>query len=239
MNSNSIKQIVIVILGSAVIIALLAVWFRAKHTPPSLELTEQTEDMFELDGPVPAEELERVNEAEATINTMNPKAVFKTNRGDITLELFADQMPVTVGNFTKLAGEGFYNGTKFHRVIDGFMIQGGDPNSKGDNAATYGTGGPGYTIADEFVEDPKLSNRRGTIAMANTGQPNSGGSQFFINTVDNLGLDFDKPPTASRHPVFGQVIDGMDIVDTISATPVSPSDLPLEPVIIESVTIVQ
>ncbi len=168
---------------------------------------------------------------------MNPKAVFKTNRGVVTLELYEDAMPVTVGNFVKLAESGFYNGTKFHRVIDGFMIQGGDPNSKGDNAAIYGTGGPGYTIQDEFVEDPRLSNVRGTIAMANTGQPNSGGSQFFINTVDNLGLDYNKPPAGSSHPVFGHVVAGMDVVDAISSTETGVGDLPVEPVVIESVTI--
>ncbi len=119
------------------------------------------------------------------------------------------------------------------------MIQAGDPNSKGADSGTYGTGGPGYTIQDEFVADPLLSNVRGTIAMANTGQPNSGGSQFFINTVDNVGLDFDKEPFASRHPVFGRIVDGMDVVDAISATPVGARDLPTDPVIIESITIAE
>lgn len=241
---TNVKQIAIALIGSAVIIALLAVWFQAKHAPPTLELTEQDE-AFNIDGPLPAEELERVEELEkvneqATADsTMNPKAIFTTNRGVVTLELYEDAMPVTVGNFTKLAESGYYNGTKFHRVIDGFMIQGGDPNSKGDNPATYGTGGPGYTIQDEFVDDPRLSNVRGTISMANTGQPNSGGSQFFINTADNLGLDFNKPPAQSSHPVFGRVIDGMDVVDTISSTETNPMDLPVEPVVIESVQIVR
>jgi peptidylprolyl isomerase len=146
-------------------------------------------------------------------------------------------MPITVGNFTKLASEGFYNGTKFHRVIEGFMIQGGDPNTKTDDTASYGTGGPGYTIQDEFVANPLLSNVPGTIAMANTGQPNSGGSQFFINTAANTFLDFDKEPMTSRHPVFGRVITGLEVIDTISTTPTGPGDQPIDPVVIESVVL--
>lgn len=158
-----------------------------------------------------------------------------TTEGDIALELFTDKTPITAGNFLKLAREGFYDGTKFHRVIAGFMIQGGDPNSKGDDVSLYGRGGPGYTIEDEFV--PGFSNVRGTISMANTGAPNSGGSQFFINLVDNLGLDFDKPPPSS-HPVFGRVTQGMvDIVDAIAQTPTGPGDVPLEPVVIRSISI--
>src|SRR3989344_1542238 len=120
----------------------------------------------------------------------NPTVILKTNLGDISIELFMDKMPETAGNFLKLANEGFFDNIKFHRVIDGFMIQGGDPNSKSADKSSYGRGGPGYTIKDEFVSG--LSNVRGTISMANTGQPNSGGSQFFINLVDNIGLDFDK-----------------------------------------------
>ncbi len=168
-----------------------------------------------------------------TTNTQaakNPVVVFKTTQGEIALELFLDQMPITAGNFLKLVKEGFYNGTKFHRVIAGFMIQGGDPLSKGGDTSLYGTGGPGYTISDEFVSG--LSNVRGTIAMANAG-PNSGGSQFFINVVDNLGLDFDKEPFASSHPVFGKVIRGMDIVDSISTTETGKFDIPITPVVIE------
>jgi peptidylprolyl isomerase len=168
-------------------------------------------------------------------NATNTEVILKTNQGDITLEMFTDTMPITTENFLKLARQGFYNGTKFHRVISGFMIQGGDPNSKGGNAASYGTGGPGYTIKDEFVAG--LSNLRGTIAMANTGAPNSGGSQFFINLVDNTGLDFDKPPVQSSHPVFGKVIEGMDIVDTIGKTATGANDLPINAIVIESIEV--
>ena len=165
----------------------------------------------------------------------NPLVTLHTNKGDIVLELYLDKTPITAGNFLKLAREGFYDGTKFHRVISGFMIQGGDPNSRGSDAPLYGRGGPGYTIEDEFV--PGFSNVRGTISMANTGAPNSGGSQFFINLVDNLGLDFDKPPPSS-HPVFGRVTQGMvDIVDAIAQTPTGPGDVPLEPVVIRSISI--
>ena len=126
------------------------------------------------------------------------RVVLHTTMGDITIRLY-DDMPVTAGNFEKLVRSGFYDGTVFHRVIDGFMIQGGDPTGTG-------SGGPGYTIPDEFVKGH--SNVRGTVAMANTGRPNTGGSQFFINLVDNTYLDWDDPRTPSAHPVFGEVVGG-------------------------------
>jgi len=160
----------------------------------------------------------------------------KTNKGDIVIELFTEEMPITTSNFTKLAGEGFYDGIKFHRVIPNFMVQVGDPLTKDDAlVAQWGTGGPGYTIQDEFVDG--LSNVRGTLSMANVGQPNSGGSQFFINVNDNLGLDFDKQPLTSKHPVFGRVVEGMDVVDAIVNSPRDPSDRPLEAVVIEEVVL--
>lgn len=174
------------------------------------------------------------NSAENTNTGPNPVVTLKTTKGDITLELFVDKMPITAGNFLKLAKEDFYDGTKFHRVIDGFMIQGGDPNSKGDDASIYGRGGPGYAIKDEFVEG--LSNVRGTISMANSG-PNTGGSQFFINQADNTNLDFDKQPFSSKHPVFGKVTKGMDIVDAIAGVPTGARDIPVEPVIIEDILV--
>jgi peptidylprolyl isomerase len=225
------KHIAFVLILSVVLVALIGWWVDTRNQPVDTTLS----DIESLEGPLTPEELQ-INDPGVT-NTMNRSAVVKTNKGIVTIELFEDKMPITTGNFIKLSEEGYYNGTKFHRIIDGFMIQGGDPNTKGDNAGSYGTGGPGYTIQDEFVTDPLLSNVRGTIAMANTGQPNSGGSQFFINTVDNIGLDFDKEPHSSKHPVFGRVIDGMDVVDAISAVAVGARDLPLEPVIIESITI--
>lgn len=168
-------------------------------------------------------------------NVPNSIVILKTNKGDITLELTLDKTPKTTGNFLKLAKEGFFDGTKFHRVIAGFVIQGGDPNSKGTDKVSYGRGGPGYTIEDEFVKG--LSNVRGTISMANTGHPNSGGSQFFINLVDNTGLDFDKPPKESSHPVFGKVISGMEVVDSIAKVEVDQMGIPVEPVVILNIII--
>lgn len=228
----SIKQIIFVLVLSALLIGGIAWWVDRSAPEETLLSMDET-----LPGPLSPEEL-KVDKPD-TENTMNRIAVFNTNKGTIKIELFEDLMPITTGNFIKLANEGFYDGIKFHRVIDGFMIQGGDPLTKDDSQQSrWGTGGPGYTIQDEFVANPLLSNVRGTIAMANTGQPNSGGSQFFINTVDNLALDFDKEPFTSRHPVFGRVIDGMDVVDSISSVPTTPgNNLPIEPIIINSVRI--
>ena len=157
------------------------------------------------------------------------KAIFHTNRGDIVIRLF-DDMPVTTGNFKELIKKGFYDGIIFHRVIPGFMIQGGCPEGTG-------TGGPGYNIKDEFVKGH--SNVRGTISMANTGRPNSGGSQFFINLVDNKYLDWDNPRTPSAHPVFGEVAEGIDIVDKIGNVKTGRNDRPLNDVIIEKAEVTE
>ncbi len=228
----NVKQVLTIIGVSVLILGAIGFWTHSKQVESTPALLIDSE---KLDGPLAPEELEINNPIIS--NTMNRVAIFDTNKGPIKLELFEDQMPITTGNFIKLAEEGFYNGTKFHRVISDFMIQGGDPNSKGSDSTTYGTGGPGYTIQDEFIAGPLLTNTRGTIAMANTGQPNSGGSQFFINTKDNTFLDFDKEPFSSRHPVFGRVIDGMDIVDAINTVSTGERDVPVDPVIVNSVTI--
>lgn len=143
------------------------------------------------------------------------KVLLKTTLGDITLELRED-MPITSGNFADLVGKGFYNGVIFHRVIDGFMIQGGDPTGTG-------CGGPGYKIKDEFMPDNR--NDKGTISMANAG-PNTGGSQFFINLVNNNYLD-------RAHPAFGKVIEGFDVVEKIGKVKTNYSDKPLEDVVIK------
>lgn len=154
-------------------------------------------------------------------------AVIDTSMGTIEIQLFTREMPITTKNFIDLAEEGFYEDTKFHRVIKQFMIQGGDPLSKDDTKKQiWGTGGPGYTIEDEFAEG--LSNAMGTIAMANAG-PNTGGSQFFINLVSNTFLD-------SKHPVFGKVVKGMDVVERIGQVE-TVNDKPVKPVIIEKITI--
>ena len=152
---------------------------------------------------------------------------FLTNKGIFKIELFEDKAPITTENFIKLVNQGFYNGLIFHRVIPNFMIQGGCPKGNG-------TGGPGYSIKDEFHKE--LSNLRGTIAMANRG-PNTGGSQWFINVVDNCYLDFDKKPYSSAHPVFGKVIEGMNVVDEISNVKADGNDKPLQDVIIDKITI--
>ena len=232
---KNIKQIIGVIVFSVALMAALTWFVNEQNTPQELLLNSEG-TLEELGGPLTSKEREVTN-VDIT-NTMNPKAIFTTNKGVIELELYADLMPITVGNFMKLAEEGFYDGTKFHRIIDNFMIQGGDPNSKSDNPSTYGQGGPGFTIEDEFVEGELLTNTRGSIAMANTGQPNSGGSQFFINTADNVNLDFDKEPLSSKHPVFGRVTEGMDVIDLISDVETGQGDVPVEPVVIESVKIV-
>jgi peptidylprolyl isomerase len=138
-------------------------------------------------------------------------------------------MPITTGNFEKLVKEGFYDGVIFHRIIDGFMIQGGDPTGTG-------TGGPGYNIEDEFIREH--SNLKGTISMANTGQPNSGGSQFFINLDDNIYLDYNKPQFTSKHPVFGIVIEGMDVVEKIGKIKTDANNKPLKEIKIIKASII-
>jgi peptidylprolyl isomerase len=239
----NIKYIIITLVVSALLVLGIGLWVGQKTGELALNPTGDA-DLYDenLPGPLDAEDMNKLNPTtdesmENASAAANPTVTLKTNKGDIAILMYQDLMPITVGNFIDLAEKDFYDGIKFHRVIEGFMIQGGDPNTKGDNTASYGTGGPGYTIQDEFVADAKLSNVRGTISMANTGQPNSGGSQFFINLVDNVGLDFDKEPLSSRHPVFGRVVGGMDVVDAIGATPTGMRDLPNDPVIIEDVII--
>jgi len=154
------------------------------------------------------------------------EAVFKTTEGDFVIALNHEETPSTTTNFIKLAKEGFYDGQRFHRVIDGFMIQTGDPQSKDlAKKAMWGTGGPGYMFADEFSQN--LSNVTGTISMANSG-PNTNGSQFFINTNDNVFLD-------GKHSVFGKVMGGMEVVMKISKVDTDPTDKPLNDVVINSI----
>ena len=167
----------------------------------------------------------------------NPTATLETSLGTITVELFVDQMPITAGNFVKLAKSGFYDGLHFHRVIDSFMLQFGCPYSKDPKSPRAGTGnGPDGCIQDEHKA--KLSNLPGTLSMANTGQPNSGSSQFFINTVHNAFLDY-FTPGASRHPVFGKVTAGMDVVTKIEKTRTDANDRPVTPVKMIKVTVTE
>lgn len=167
----------------------------------------------------------------------NPIAHFETSLGDFDAELFLDRMPITAGNFIQLARSGFYDGLHFHRVIEDFMVQFGCPHSRDPKSPLCGTGGPPTgNIPDEFREDAKFSNEPMTLSMANTGQPNSGGSQFFINTAHNAYLDWFSPGP-SKHPVFGRVIRGEDVVRKINSTPTDSSDRPVTPVQVRKITI--
>ena len=227
---QSLASIVGLLVVCGLLVAGISYWLGGPNPSVGVEVTNETE----IDSPLT---LEAIDPYEPEITSrMNPIAVLETNKGTIEIELFDDAMPITAGNFMKLVNEGYYDGIKFHRVMDGFMIQGGDPITKTDEVARYGTGGPGYSIPDEHIAGEKLTNVRGTISMANSG-PNSGGSQFFINLVDNSRLDFDKPPAQSKHPVFGQVVSGMDVVDAIAAVETGPTSLPLEDIVIEKATI--
>ncbi len=162
-------------------------------------------------------------------------AVFETSKGRMVAEFWEKDAPQTVANFKKLARQGFYNGTGFHRIMKGFMIQGGDPNSKNPNAPDLGTGGPGYNINDEFNSHLHV---KGVLSMAHTDAPNSGGSQFFIMHGANAGLD-------GKFTAFGHLIAGMDVLDKIANSPTGPNpgmpnenSKPLEWTTIKSVRII-
>ena len=151
----------------------------------------------------------------------------ETSLGNIELTLYPEKAPKTVENFVKLAGSGFYENTKFHRVIKGFMIQGGDPYTKGEDTSVYGTGGPGYKFADEPNDLPMVA---GMIAMANSGR-DTNGSQFFIITASST------PWLVGHHTVFGKVTAGMDVVTKIENTKTGVNDLPVTPVIVNKVDV--
>lgn len=153
----------------------------------------------------------------------NKIVLLKTNMGDIKIEMASD-MPITTGNFVGLVEKGTYDGVIFHRIIDGFMIQGGDPTGTGMGDSNI------PNIKDEFTHEGGNKNNRGTLSMANAG-PNTGSSQFFINLVDNNFLD-------GKHPTFGEVVEGMDVVDKMAKVQTDPSDRPLEEVVIEKAEII-
>ena len=155
-----------------------------------------------------------ITKMDSTSNTVK----FETNHGNIIIELYSREMPETTDNFKNLVKSGTYDGVIFHRIIDGFMLQGGDPTGTG-------MGDPNIPkIQDEFTNSNLDQNNRGTISMANAG-PNTGSSQFFINLVDNNFLD-------GKHPTFGMVVEGMDVVDKIAKVPVGANDKPIEDVVI-------
>lgn len=196
----------------------------------ALDEAKEAKDLLEKDSKKTSEEVSETKEDKVITNNDNKKvmqAILHTNKGDITIE-FNSATPKTVENFTKLAKDGFYDGTKFHRVIKGFMSQGGDPLSKDDSkSASWGTGDPGYKFADEITSTNK--NNINTISMANSG-PNTNGSQFFINAANNNFLD-------TKHTVFGKVVAGMDVALAINNVATAPGDRPLEPVVIKSITL--
>ena len=153
--------------------------------------------------------------------------VIETNHGTISFRLLPELAPETVRNFESLAKSNFYNNTLFHRVIPGFMIQGGDPNTKTNNKRTWGQGGPGYTIKAEFNS---RSHKRGIVSMARAQDPDSAGSQFFIVTTDSAFLD-------RQYTVFGEVVSGMDVADKVVNLPRDSNDCPLQEAKMLKVTI--
>mgnify|MGYP001607745143 CR=1 FL=1 len=211
-----------IIVFVVVVIGVLAVWFLFKNKSAlNQEITDLGDGISVI---TPAENINNKDSNEAKKMT---NAVLNTNMGSITIEFLDKQAPNTVANFIKLGKENFYNGVKFHRVIKGFMIQGGDPLTKDDSKmALWGTGGPGYSFADEISKDNR--NDIGTVSMANAG-PNTNGSQFFINTANNNFLD-------GKHTVFGRVTSGMDVVKKIENTKTGAGDRPVSAVIINNIT---
>ena len=185
---------------------------------------EQTEEIIEtVEEEIEVIEVEKQedNKNQVQSNSMsNPKAIIETKYGNIVIELLPDVAPKHVENFIKLSKDGFYDGTTFHRVIPGFMIQGGDPNSKDNDRSNDGMGGPGYTINAEFNE---ISHKRGILSMARSNDPNSAGSKFFIVVKDSTQLD-------RQYTVFGRVTEGMDVADKIVSVERDGNDNPLEKV---------
>ncbi len=199
---------------------------KAPEDIPQITNDKQTSLVEETKKEVATEE--KVNTQIKSETTKKMTATLHTNRGDIKIEFRESGTPNTVKNFITLAREGFYDGVKFHRVIKGFMIQGGDPLTKDDSLQNrWGTGGPDYRFNDEINAENK--NMAGTISMANSG-PNTNGSQFFINVANNNFLD-------PKHTVFGKVVSGMDVVTKIENEETDPSDRPINPVIIEKITL--
>lgn len=221
--TKSMNKIIPII--AAVLIFVGGLWFFTKNNSDAPKALDNQNT-----GATSEEVMEQSDET--IMNTIeNNKimsATLHTNMGDITVEFNKTDAPNTVANFIKLAESGFYNGTKFHRVIKGFMNQGGDPLTKDDSQiARWGTGGPGYSFPDEITSNN--SNDVGTISMANAG-PNTNGSQFFINVLNNSSLN-------GKHTVFGRVTTGLDVVMAINGVETGGQDRPIVPVVLESVTL--
>lgn len=206
-----------------IILMLGGLWWAFNERKNTRTIDETPDTTLEQTAPSEEESASAV----ATQPTERPIVILKTNQGEIELELFRDLSPNTVENFLRLSQTDFYDGIKFHRVIKGFMVQGGDPNSMDDNWSDDGMGGPGYTFADEFNDQPLT---RGSLAMANAG-PNTNGSQFFIVTADAT------PWLDGKHTNFGRVITGYEVVEAIEKSPVNEQDHPIEDVVIIDIVV--
>lgn len=208
-----------ILVGGIIVLSVLLLYATGK--------AEQIASRFTTESSIVASEINK-DKSTNTETKMQNHIVLETNKGNIEIELFADKAPNTVANFMKLAGERFYDGTRFHRIIKDFMIQGGDPLSRDATAQSrWGTGGPGYQFADE-INDVKIV--KGILAMANAG-PNTNGSQFFIVTAEAT------PWLDGKHTAFGRVISGMDIVLKIENMRTGQADRPVEDVVILRATV--
>ena len=224
------KQTAIILSGTVAIAAIVfAVASNQKNQEEARETEINSKQEIRENASVEANDADNTSSAAPALDSEYQKimnAIMKTSLGEIKIELYGDKTPITAGNFAKLAEAGFYDGVKFHRVISGFMIQGGDPLTKDDaQKELWGTGGPGYKFNDEPFEGQYA---RGTIAMANSG-PNTNGSQFFI-----MHADYPLPP---QYVIFGKVLEGMEAVDAIAALETDARDCPLNPPVIESINI--
>ncbi len=228
---NKINKISLFVIGAIIIVIGTGVYYLSNSSDKDkLNLNNKESDIVINTEPLivvtPIEQTKPIIKNTNDIKKIMT-ATLHTNKGEFTIS-FSETTPKTVANFIKLAKEGFYDGTKFHRIIKGFMNQGGDPLTKDDGMMSrWGTGDPGYKFEDEI--GPNNRNDRGTIAMANSG-PNTNGSQFFINAGDNNFLD-------TKHTVFGKVTSGLDVVMAINAIPTDQSDRPATPVILEKITL--
>jgi peptidyl-prolyl cis-trans isomerase B (cyclophilin B) len=228
------KGIFVLVLVVSVVLLLVGFVATCNSAQMKEQAKEQTKESSAKDSLVKAEGKETVKgTAMQKPSTADEVAILETNYGTMVLEFFPKDAPGHVENFKKLARQGFYDGTKFHRIVKGFMIQGGDPNTKGPNADSYGTGNPGYTIKAEFNARKHL---KGTLSMARSQDPNSAGSQFFVCLAAQPGLD-------GKYTVFGQLVKGMDVLDAIGNVKVKPNkygenSVPVDPVILKKVTIV-
>lgn len=204
-----------------ILVLALAVWYFGFYETKVASRNQETSQQTETKQQEEQKENPIIQEKQMTIVTM------KTNLGDIKIELFDNDAPKTVANFVKLAKENFYDGTRFHRVIKNFMIQGGDPNSKDNDWSNDGMGGPGYKFEDEINANKLV---RGVLAMANAG-PNTNGSQFFIVTTQET------PWLDGKHTAFGRVVGGMDVVDKIEALQTFANDNPQGQVTVEKIEV--